>query len=331
LKYSSTEIEEIREEFEGIRQSAAGMTAPFMRFPAMGYYGGLVSSMAPGRGGFGSALMKYPEALVKQAFYVNALTFGMGKMGTASLMRSLSTLPAQNLLRVVSTPVATGVSSSLDAGILADALSRPWLHIGPSKAATTALTSQGRIMGSPIFGSPGKLMGKIFGKTKVGKAFVSNEFLRRGGKFLFGGKISGKTLLTIGHSAAEKTAIIEHLTGKPTAEGAKLVAARAGLLGKIGTIGGALSWGLTAYTVTDMLVSAAVGAVRTGYAISETVRSETKRMIQKARTTDFSGDLSAFMTQAASTERNALLNHMWVSRTNGAMPYGNETDHVGTL
>lgn len=68
--------------------------------------------------------------------------------------------------------------------------------------------------------------------------------------------------------------------------------------------------------------------VKFGYDASSTLAQRTRELLEKARSTEFAGDISAYVTQAATTERTRALQYMQMSRTNGAYMYGSETNYL---
>jgi len=85
---------------------------------------------------------------------------------------------------------------------------------------------------------------------------------------------------------------------------------------------------ITAADVARTIGSIGAGAIRMGYSTSEFMARQTRRLSERVRTTEFETDLSAWATTAAKTERTALMEQMFSSRINGAMPYGSETDRL---
>lgn len=68
--------------------------------------------------------------------------------------------------------------------------------------------------------------------------------------------------------------------------------------------------------------------VKSGYDTSEMVGRWTQKLIERSRTTEFATDMSAYMTQAALTERTKAIQYMQNARVNGAYRPGSETEYL---
>lgn len=99
-------------------------------------------------------------------------------------------------------------------------------------------------------------------------------------------------------------------------------------LAKFGAAAQSLSYIYAAYDVPTTIGNLISGAIRLGSNYTEFINKNATRFIDRIRRTDLGGDISAYITQAAVTERTRALQIMQASRVNGAYQFGNETQFI---
>jgi hypothetical protein len=310
--YSDEEKEIVSQQVENIKQSAVSIGTGFKRIPIIRGYGEMARAFAEDQNPLKSAIWSVPAIGYKYAFKQSmwtAATFG-GRMfkdlGTLTpTMRWHGALGLKSILGGTQAGYVPTMFSGVTEKI-------PGFVKKPFKFANDF------IMGGEI--SVSKIMGVGLGKK--GERYV-DEIIKR----VADSTGTGKTV----NEAIES--VIQNATGRGTAKEAadlyKTIGARYKLISNFATFATHASAIFNAYQVSSAVANIGAGMVRTGYSSAEFLREQTKTLREKVTTADFAGGLSAWQTQPAQTERSILIERMYTSRVNGAMPFGNETNHLG--